>query len=84
MSLVSVFSALNDEVITRMSIQYGIVSMIGRMAKNPGPRRPRNSPRRSTTARSQAAAIFTAVPTVVATSNVTMATTMAAMGAADW
>src|SRR4051812_31633012 len=77
-SRVSVFSALNDDVITRMSIQYGIVSTIGMMPNRPGPRSARNLPSRSTTARSHAAATRTALEANVATTNVTTIAVIAA------
>ena len=42
---------MKDEVITRMSIQYGMVSMTGKMKNNPGPLRAWKRPSRKTTAR---------------------------------
>src|SRR6185312_7741220 len=80
-SLVSVFSALNDEVITRMSIQYAIVSRIGMMPKRPGPLSARNLPSLKTTARSQADATRIAAATTAATTTATTQAAMSAIGA---
>src|SRR6476646_5705703 len=80
-SLVRVFSALNDDVITRMSIQYGIVSRTGMMPNKPGPLSARNFPSRRTTARSQADATRIAAATIAATTTATTQTAMSPIGA---
>jgi hypothetical protein len=47
-------------VITRLSIQYGILSILGTTKNNPGPLRDLNFPSRNITALSHGSAIFIA------------------------
>ncbi len=63
-------------MITRVSIQYAMVSMNGMMPNTPGPCIARNRPRRSTTARSQGAATLIALDTIDATTNAAATATM--------
>ena len=65
--IVNVSSAANAVVITRWSIQAEIVSTNGTIKKSPGPRKPMNLPRRSTTARSHCRAIAREAEEIVPT-----------------
>src|SRR5438309_2599399 len=51
-SFVSVCSAMNGVVVTRVSMVNGVVSTYGNRKKMPGPRTPPKRPSRSTTLRS--------------------------------
>src|SRR5438132_948688 len=79
-SRVSVFSARKDEAITRVSIQYRVVSTMGAIRNKPGPRSDWKRPSRRTMTLSQGSATLMESEAANATTSATKAVAIAAPG----